>query len=109
MRFLHGPPRHPANQNQEQGADNKCSAPEPILDNAWMAFAANQIYPKLSQRAEINVQEKSRRTANRDPKHVGVKRYPGEPVKVIEETRGKKWMELAEKNNFPTFLLYRRL
>ena len=109
MRFLHSLPRHPANQNQEQRANNKRSAPEPILNNAWMGFAANQIYPKLSQRAEINVQEKSRRAADRNPKHVSVKRDPGQPIKVIEETRGKKRMELAEKNNFPTFLLYGRL
>ena len=83
--------------------------PRAILDNARMAFAANQIYPKLSQRAEINVQKKTWGASNRRPKHIGMKRYSGKAIKIVEETCRKKWMELAEKNNFPTFLLYRRL
>ena len=99
---------HAAEHYQKECRRHKCASPYPIFDHAGITFAPHNPHCKLTQGAGVNVQKKTRRPPDRRPKHVGAKRDSRYPVKIIQQARWEKWMQLTQQNNLPALAFYCR-
>src|SRR4029077_8922580 len=97
-----------AEHYQKECGRHKRASPYPILNHARITFAPHNAHCKLTQGAGVNVQKKTRRPSDRRPKHVGAKRDSCNAVKIIQQARWEKWMQLTQQNNLPAFAFYRR-
>ena len=99
---------HSAEYYQKQCRRHKRASPYPVLNHARITFPAHNSNCKLTQRAGINVQKKTRRPPDRCPKHVAAKRDSRYAVKIIQQARWEKWMQLTQQNNLPALAFYCR-
>src|SRR4029079_11872380 len=103
IRFLSGARRivrglycsvgHSTEDYQKQYSRHKRASPDPILNHARITFPAHDAYCKLTKRAGINIQEKTRCPPERRPKHVAGKADSRYTVEIVQQASREKWMQ----------------
>src|SRR6267154_823614 len=81
---------HAAEHEQKQCCRHKRASPYQIVNQARITFPAHEPHCKQTQRAGINVPEKTRRRTDRRPKHIAAKRSSWYAVDMLQQASREK-------------------
>src|SRR6266571_2570931 len=108
MRCLYRSMCNAAQNDQEQCCCKKSTSPSPIFNHSGVTPAAHYLKRKLTQGSDIHLQKNPWNPADGRPKHIGAKRNSRYAIKIIQQARGEKRMQLTQKNYLPALALQER-